>query len=390
MYQPNRLHAGRLRTLWVAPGLLAVMVLAVPGLSAQEAAPAKAIKVEAHASKWDYPKELNLPEGSKTHTVEKGDTLWDLAGKYLGNPYAWPQIWELNQWIKDPHWIYPGDPLVIDLSRGVATAGSVPEAVANLQPDQRRADPSVMRRPELGFSLQDFIQLPFLAPNGAEAHYKSQGAFTITANKREDRQFLGEGETVYMNGGTDQGVKTGDRFLVLTTVSRKQMHPTIPKKKLGDVVQQIGLVRVTTTQAKGSVAVIERCLDTVEVGNHLVRFTEPANIPLQLRTDISEPVKVAANAPVVVYTRDAKQHSAGGDLIIIDKGANDGLKVGEVLLAVRQKTFSVGSDTDKKPATTSTTYYLGQALVVRTDAQTTTCRVLRSTEEIQIGDTLTR
>ena len=390
MHQSNRLYAGRLRTFVVAPSLLAALALAIPSLSAQEAASPNAIKVETHMSKWDYPKELKVPEGSKTHMVEKGDTLWDLASKYLGNPYAWPQIWELNQWIKDPHWIYPGDPLIIDLSRAVATAGSVPEAVANLQPDQRRADPSVMRRPELGFSAQDFIQLPFFAPNGAEAHYKSQGAFTITSNKREDRQFLAEGETIYMNGGSDQGVKVGDRFLILTTVVRKLMHPTIAKKNLGDVLQQIGVVRVTTIQPKGAVAIIERCLDTVQVGDHLVRFTEPANIPLQLRTDVSEPVKVSANAPVVVYTRDGKRHSAGGDMIIIDRGASDGLKVGDVLLAVRVKTFSVGSDTDKKPATTTTTYYLGQALVVRADAQTATCRVLRSNEEVQIGDTLTR
>ncbi len=390
MHQPNRLHAGRLRTLAVAPGLLAALALAVPGLSAQEPATNNTIKIEAHASKWDYPKELNVPEGSRTHMVQKGDTLWDLAAKYLGNPYAWPQIWELNQWVKDPHWIYPGDPLVIDLSRAVATAGSVPESVANLQPDQRRADPNAVRRPELGFAFQDFIQLPFFAPDGAEAHYKSQGAFTITANKREDRRYLGEGETVYMNSGANQGVKTGDRLLVLKTVARKLMHPVIAKKKLGDVVQQIGVVRVTTAQPNGSVAVIERCLDTVEIGDHLVRFTEPANLPLQLRTDTAEPVKVAPNAAVVVYVRDAKQHSAGGDMIIIDKGANDGLKVGEVVLAVRVRSFPVGSDTDKKPPTETTTHYLGQALVVRTDAQTATCRVLRSNEEFRIGDTLTR
>jgi hypothetical protein len=124
MHQPNRLHVGRLRALAMAPGFLLALGFAAPGLEAQE--PAGTIKVETHASKWDYPKELKVPEGSRTHLVEKGDTLWDLSGKYLGNPYAWPQIWELNQWIKDPHWIYPGDPLIIDLSRAVATAGSVP------------------------------------------------------------------------------------------------------------------------------------------------------------------------------------------------------------------------------------------------------------------------
>ena len=389
MHQPIRLFVGRMRFIAVAPGLLVALALAIPGLSAQETASSNAIKIEAHTSKWDYPKELQVPEGSKTHMVQKGDTLWDLSGKYLGNPYAWPQIWELNQWVKDPHWIYPGDPLIIDLARAVATADSVPEAVANLQPDQRRADPSAVRRPELGFSFQDFIQLPFFAFEGAEAHYKGQGAFTITANKREDRQYLGEGETIYMNGGTDQGVKAGDRFLILKTVARHVMHPTIAKKQLGDVIQQVGVVRVYSAQSKGSVAVIERSLDTVEVGDHLVKFTEPANVPLQLRTDTTEPVKVAANSGVVVYSRGGKQHSSGGDMIIIDRGANDGIKVGEVLLAVRVRSFPVGSGGEKVPPTETTTYYLGQALVVRTDPQTATCRVLRSNEELQSGDTVT-
>jgi hypothetical protein len=91
----------------------------------------------------------------------------------------------------------------------------------------------------------------------------------------------------------------------------------------------------------------------------------------------------------VVYTRDDKQASAGGDMIIIDRGTNDGLKVGDVLLAVRVKVFSVGSDGEKKPPTATTTYYLGQALVVRADAQTASCRVLRTVEELHNGDTIT-
>jgi hypothetical protein len=390
MHQPTRLHAGRMRSLAVVPGLFAALALATMGLQAQGTAPAEVIKVEVHSSKWVYPREIKVPEGSKFHLVQKGDTLWDLAGKYLGNPYVWPQIWELNQWIKDPHWIYPGDPLLIDLSRAVATAGSVPEAVADLSPDQRRADPNALRRPELGFSFQDFIQLPFITPEGAEAHYKNQGAFTITANKREDRQYLGDGEEVYLNGGANQGVKTGDRFLILKTVARRLEHPTSTKKNLGDVVQQVGVVRVIHTQSNGSAAVIERCLDTVEIGDHLVKFVEPANMPAKLRTDLTEPLKIEANAGVVVYIRDTKVLSSGGDMIIIDKGANDGLKVGDVLLAARVRTYPTGADGQKHPPTESTTYYLGQALVVRTDPQTATCRVLRSVEELRRGDTVTR
>lgn len=48
------------------------------------------------------------------HTVVKGDTLWDLAAKYLGNPLKWREIYQLNKSkIKDPHWIYPGQKFLI-------------------------------------------------------------------------------------------------------------------------------------------------------------------------------------------------------------------------------------------------------------------------------------
>ena len=389
MNQPARVNVGRKYLRVLAPGLLLAMALSGLHLAAQ--APAAApVKVEAHSSRWDYPKELVVPEGSRTHIVVKGDTLWDLAGKYLGNPFAWPQIWELNQWIKDPHWIYPGDPLVIDLARAVATAASLPEAVAALQPDIKRTESSVARRPELGFSFQDYIQLPFLADGGAEAHYAAQGAFAIIANKREDRKNLGEGETVYVNAGTEAGVKAGDRFVVLKTTMKALPHPRDAKKKLGDVIQQTGVIRVVTVQAKSAVAVIERTLDTVEVGNRLVRFIEPANLPVKLRTDVADPIQVAPDAAVIIFARDNKQNTSGGDIIIIDRGAQDGLKVGDVLLAARTRTFALNPADEKRSASDTTTHYLGQALVVRTEGRSATCRVLRTIQELHVGDSLTR
>ena len=399
MYQPICQHLGRPRVLSVASGLVAGLLAlntAASGLRAQESsqpspAPQATIKVEPHASRWDYPKELNLPEGSRSHLVEKGDTLWDLANKYLGNAYAWPQIWELNQWVKDPHWIFPGDPIVIDLARAVASAGSVPPAVTALEPDHPSSGYTVARKPELAFSFQDFIQLPFLAPEGAEAHYKSQGALRITGNQRSERAFLAEGETLYIRGGSEQGVKEGDRFVILKTVATKLINPRGGKKPMGDVIQQIGVVRVVTPMAKGSVGIIERCMDSVEVGNRLVRFTEPANIPLQLRTDTTDPVKVEANPAVVVFARDSRQDTSSGDELIIDRGSNSGLKVGDVLLAARVKSFPVGENDNKKvQAKETTTHFLGQVMVVRVEPSSATCRVLRSQEEIRMGDLITR
>jgi len=47
------------------------------------------------------------------YIIQKGDTLWDLSEEYLGDPFAWPDIWQVNPYIEDPHWIYPDDYLCI-------------------------------------------------------------------------------------------------------------------------------------------------------------------------------------------------------------------------------------------------------------------------------------
>jgi len=72
------------------------------GLSLAKAADAPALT-------GDYP---------QRYEVVKGDTLWDIAGQFLQEPWRWPEIWEKNPNIDNPDLIYPGDVLVMDMSGG--------------------------------------------------------------------------------------------------------------------------------------------------------------------------------------------------------------------------------------------------------------------------------
>ncbi len=403
-----------LRPLAVAPWLTVLTL----GLAAQDAPPAGAVKVAEHQSRWVYPKEITVPEGQRLHIVQKGDTFWGLGARYLGNARAWPQIWELNPWVKDSHWIYPGDPLLVDGSRkpiakadlaaevqevtpGAPSAPipapshemtelTAPQDVTQLPPDRRRVESK--QREEMGFGFQDFIQLPYLAPKGSDALFRELGALSITGTKHQGRTHMGDGEIVYLNGGQDKGLKVGDRFLILQVRSKELFHPTDLQRRhsLGDVVQQVGVLRVTTVLPKGSVAVIERSMDGVRIGDRVAPFTEPANIPVKLRTDITEPMPIK-DLGMVIYARDNHGITAQGELVIIDKGSADGLQVGDVMVGLRKRTFPITESRNAKDALTEkTNYILGQLLVVRVGETTSTCRIVRSSEEIVLGDLVTR
>lgn len=80
--------------------------------------------------------EVGIREDSPSrYTVVQGDTLWDIAGQFLEEPWLWPQVWQINPQIENPDLIYPGD--VIELSYDAngdpvlrLSRGDSPEAVA--------------------------------------------------------------------------------------------------------------------------------------------------------------------------------------------------------------------------------------------------------------------
>ena len=76
--------------------LLALLLLAASGLTQTGMAQAEVQLKDGHPDRY---------------TVVKGDTLWDISGRFLSQPWKWPEIWHANPQVENPHLIYPGDEL---------------------------------------------------------------------------------------------------------------------------------------------------------------------------------------------------------------------------------------------------------------------------------------
>ena len=323
------------------------------------------------------------PEGpSQVHTVEKGDTLWDLSSKYLGSPWYWPKVWSYNPQIANPHWIYPGNQVRFYPGNGEETptraeqvAGDEDELQAG-QAIEGDEDVQMVRLPVETKTREIVLKDGFATPNEIEA------AGTLVGSYAES-EMLSPPAVVYLEFKDRSAVQVGASYLVYRTVG-KVYHPRTGKF-LGYQTQVLGTVKVNRTSDPKVRATLEKAFDEIGRGARI----GPA------RERLFETVSPVANAVAlqnltVVAQLETSLTMAGEQVrVLVDAGSAQGVQVGNVFTVIRQADpilSDVGVDPSANQDTSLPVEEVGRCMAVDVREAVTTCLLLRSYREVVVGD----
>ncbi len=345
-------------------------------------------KVEKHWSKYVYPEEL--PAGAKVHIIEKGDTLWDLAGKYLGNPLLWPQIWEANKYITDAHWIYPGDPLIIPVAAEVpeekiaAEMEKAPEEVSGVEKERVSEEAEeevpeaqfagILSKPRALISKGDVLCAGYIMNNF------SQYKFRIFAAERQALAVsYSVNDIVYIDGGEAEGITAGDKFLILHPDQDVQDPETFAP--IGTFVRKAGILTIIATQEHSSTAQIIQSCFPASIGDYLTPFEEP-KVPV-----VTKASEIDRYAPIQSNLRGriifSENNTVGDHIVYIDRGSKDGVEVGSKFIIYRKYVKGYAEEEIKKEAPDT---ILGELVIIETQDNISIGKIILAHDYIMLGD----
>jgi nucleoid-associated protein YgaU len=357
-------------------------------------------KAEGSAAAAD--KGLGAVPPPDTYTVRPGDTLWDLSGRFLNNPWYWPKVWSFNPEITNPHWIEPGNVLRF--------YPSAEEAPARVEPvPGAEAAPAVAEEPEAEAprELEDFSKADMKAPAPVEEQeevavagpYKvgyvapktimvRRDAFVTQREVEEsghivaafeEKLMLSTLDRAYANFKSAADLVPGETYVVYKT-ERAVYHP-ITKEMLGYQSTILGTAKAIAVDGKVVTVVVGQTLEPIERGALLGPWTERFLRPVTQKPNGRDLQGRIVGTPIDVLTMAGEHH-----VVFIDKGKRDGVEEGNVFRVVRSGDpygLPIGA-IEHDPAMPKE--IVGDLMVI--DVKETTCSALvtRSLRELVLGD----
>jgi hypothetical protein len=333
------------------------------------------------------------PDGKKgrIHTVTKGDTLWDITETYLGTPWAWPSIWKEND-ILNPHRIHPGEMIWITegemrkltpeeaerFMRAAAEAGELPAA-----PDRAAvpgfAEPDTHPDPFAALDSSDstverYVELKDLHRHGfVTVEEEMRGGGTIMGAHRPNYWSAQHQRTIVSMG--EGQTQVGDMYTIYR-VRRPLRHPDTGEM-LGYLVEVLGKGEVGEVHPEASFLDIIASYAEIQPGDRVVRYVDD---PENIREVFSDAL---VDGSIVAY-EPYRLRGGRGDLVILDKGVEDGVAIGR-----RFSLYRAGREV-RDPATLTPVLVpddvIGEAFVVKSSARASLALVTNATTELLIGD----
>ena len=263
------------------------------------------------------------PGHPQEYTVQKGDTLWDISGKFLSKPWYWPEIWQINQHIENPHWIYPGDVLRLVYIDGkpYITRGKYGKRTVRLSPESRiepldRAIPTIpldIIAPYLSknriLNAGEYANLPYIV--GISGEHMSASA----------------DNSIYVMGIAED---TTDTTYGIYRRGNAYRNPANKKEVLGYEAVFLG---DGTLERKGSPATIyiEKSKSEILRKHRVIPINRSGIVDASF---IPKPSLVQRPASIIGVLTSGVQPGVklvgAMDVVIIDAGLKDGVETGDV------------------------------------------------------------
>jgi hypothetical protein len=399
MSKPNSTPAPALQTLALLIGslLLPGPVLAQNfPVTAQQRATAAQV-----ASSGVALSELRA-DAPQNYTVKAGDTLWAISGLFLKSPWRWPELWGMNlSDIKNPHLIFPGQVLFLETKDGRArlttrSAGVGDPPTVRLSPRTRIEE---LRRAALP-TLKSHLIEPFLSEPVIVDERGLSDAPRIVATT-DSRVLLTRGDRAYARASvgdelTDDPNQKQKVFRIFRNVTA--LKDPITGEVLGYEAQYVGrallarsegLQESTDRNGKVSLDIVPATIDIIDakeemrVGDRLL--PEP---PRQLQSYVPHAPLNPVDARIVSVYGSAVINAAQNQVVVINKGEQDGMESGQVLAIMKDGARLIDKTDPGQPDIKLPDERNGLMMVFRTFDKLSYALVLDITTGVRVGDRL--